>query len=311
MRAAAESVEALRRPGLEHRAPAHRVLPAAWFPAGCSRSRGARRCSTHLVSGQVHLRRPGPHRLAAAARCPSLASGLAALPPASSPTENRGRMGNTGHRRACNGPKAASSLRIPPGSRPTAKSCLPPRPTKVPLAALWTLAAISSGAKPSLPPSLASPASHPLYPREPDRRRESIPGPVRPSLLALVRMTGTFPAGSIKASRLTPSVSNPPSGAVVGLFTRLRNRPDRPFWNNDSARFQEMCAADRNERKLGKSKLFNRCVRECNHRSLPILCQIPFWKSFPTAWRESMARRLELPRWTIRLEWVGCSIARY
>ena len=30
-----------------------------------------------------------------------------------------------------------------------------------------------------------------------------------------------------------------PCGAVVGLFTRLRNRPNRPFQPNDSVQFQE------------------------------------------------------------------------
>jgi hypothetical protein len=33
-----------------------------------------------------------------------------------------------------------------------------------------------------------------------------------------------------------------PCGAVVGLFTWLRNRPDRPVWHNDSARFPEKSA---------------------------------------------------------------------
>jgi hypothetical protein len=30
-----------------------------------------------------------------------------------------------------------------------------------------------------------------------------------------------------------------PCGAVVGLFTWLRNRPTRPFQPNDSVQFQE------------------------------------------------------------------------
>ena len=44
------------------------------------------------------------------------------------------------------------------------------------------------------------------------------------------------------SSCLVPAVHDlhdGPCGAVVGLFTRLRNRPNRPFQPNDSVQFQE------------------------------------------------------------------------
>ena len=45
-----------------------------------------------------------------------------------------------------------------------------------------------------------------------------------------------FPSGSAALSRAKPSR---PHGAVVGLLTRLSNRPDQPFEPNDSSSFQE------------------------------------------------------------------------
>ncbi len=115
----------------------------------------------------------------------------------------------------------------------------------------------------------------PSFTREPNRRRESIPRPGRPSLLAcLARMTGTVPTGLAEASRLAPAVINPPSGAVVGLFTRLRNRPVRPFWTNDSARFHEMSARDPTELTLQNSRSSRHCIDACNHQSDPISSQL-------------------------------------
>jgi hypothetical protein len=107
----------------------------------------------------------------------------------------------------------------------------------------------------------------------PNRRRESIPRPATPILLAIVaqalRLTRLWsiprpagpsllaierqaPAWRSSGPSHSPAVINPPSGAVVGLFTRLRNRPDRPFWTNDSSRFQEMSLDGRNRNALNQ-----------------------------------------------------------
>jgi hypothetical protein len=59
-----------------------------------------------------------------------------------------------------------------------------------------------------------------------------------------VLRTGPISAGQDRRCRLVPAIHDRPVGAVVGFFTRLRNRPDRPFRPNDSARFQKMLAIE-------------------------------------------------------------------
>jgi hypothetical protein len=48
--------------------------------------------------------------------------------------------------------------------------------------------------------------------------------------LTSARFMAVFPA------RFRPWLNrlSGPIGAIVGLFTRIRNRPDWPFWPNDS-----------------------------------------------------------------------------
>ena len=75
--------------------------------------------------------------------------------------------------------------------------------------------------------------------------REARPPSGSPFLVPPPAPAGLVPHGSDRSRtrQSFPSRSGrSPStcGAVVGLFTRIRNRPDRPFRPNDSARFQEM-----------------------------------------------------------------------
>jgi len=92
------------------------------------------------------------------ARCPSPASSPVATPPGCWPRGSPARTENTERHRAYICPRAKSCRRIPPGSRPKARSRPLPAPTKAPRVASWTLAAISCGANPLFPPSLASSA---------------------------------------------------------------------------------------------------------------------------------------------------------
>ncbi len=111
-----------------------------------------------------------PSRPAAAARFPSPASAPVASPPECWPRGSQARMGSTERRRACTGPRARSCRRIPPGSRSRSRSSPSPALTKAPRVASWTLAAISCGATPLLPPSLASsavPRTHSLREAKP------------------------------------------------------------------------------------------------------------------------------------------------
>jgi len=88
---------------------------------------------------------------------------------------------------------------------------------------------------------------------------ESCPAPARSSP----------PNRSLEFAGRQPDQSNPwrfgsighhqPCGAIVGLFTRLRNRPDRPFRTNDSTRFLEKLPPD------GKKNLLRTTFSPINH----------------------------------------------
>jgi hypothetical protein len=74
------------------------------------------------------------------------------------------------------------------------------------------------------------------------RRRESIPGPARPSPPD-VSVAGNCmqrrPGSSHCLDPAMRDLPDGPCGAVVGLFTWLWNRPNRPFQPNHSVQFQE------------------------------------------------------------------------
>jgi hypothetical protein len=164
----------------------------------------------------------------------------AASPPGCSPRESPDRTGNTGRRRACSGPTAASCLHIPPDSRPRAATRPWPAPTIAPRAALWTLAAILCGATPLSPPSLASPAAPLIHPSREERPPSGSPFLVRPA--------GTGQPGPIARCQLNRSnagsvLCDRPCGAIVGLFTWLRDRPISRYQPNDSAHFEEKSLA--------------------------------------------------------------------
>ena len=58
----------------------------------------------------------------------------------------------------------------------------------------------------------------------------------------MVRLNASRASATRQFLCLAPSVHDlheGPCGAVVGLFTRLRNRPNQPIQPNDSVQFQE------------------------------------------------------------------------
>ena len=190
----------LRHRGLRPRA-SRRVRPQASVPAERSGSSCDRPFPIDPVSGRVHRRRrettPGRGRLDAHRSHPgSLRRRLGV-----GPGEVRAgweildvivHITARGQRHPCVFHLAADRR------QDRARS---PRPTKAPRAASWTLAAISSGAKPSLPPSLASPAVPLTLISRGNQTAVGSPFLVPPARACwpVSRMTGTVPTGLAEA----------------------------------------------------------------------------------------------------------------